>query len=106
VPECVLFITATFNLSSQRLCTKANTFPARGLPRAQRPRASSFFRNFSKNSENFVEANRTSERFLNGNLNLQKVKMTACAGWRVTIRSKLLVLTPPWLQHEDLRVLL
>jgi hypothetical protein len=38
VPDCVLFIAATFNLSSQRVCTEANTLPAQGLPRAQCPR--------------------------------------------------------------------
>jgi hypothetical protein len=32
--------------------------------------------------------------------------MAACVERRATARSKLLVLTPPWLQHEDLRVLL
>jgi hypothetical protein len=106
VRDCVLFITATFNLSSQRLCTKANTLPTRGLPRAQHPRASSFFSKFFKNSDNFVETNRTSERFLNRNSNSRKVKMMACAGWRVAIRSKLLVPTPPLQRHEDLQVLL
>jgi hypothetical protein len=30
VPDCVLFVTATFNLSSQRLYSEANTLPARG----------------------------------------------------------------------------
>jgi hypothetical protein len=63
-----------------------------------------FFLNFFKNSDNFVETNRTSERFFKRKLEL--AKMTSCAGWRVAIRSKLLVLTPPRLRHEDLRVLL
>jgi hypothetical protein len=41
---------------------------------------STFFRNFSKNSDNFVETNRTRERFFDGNSNSRKVKMTACMG--------------------------
>jgi hypothetical protein len=72
VPYCVLFITTTFDLSSQRLCTEANTLPARGLPRAQCPRASSFFRNFSKSFDNFVKTNRTSEKVFKQKLELAK----------------------------------
>jgi hypothetical protein len=75
VPDCVPFITATFNLSSQHLCTEANTLPARGLPRARCPHASSFFRSFSKkNSDNFVEAGRTSEKVFKWKLELAKRK--------------------------------
>jgi hypothetical protein len=75
VPDCVLFITTTFNLSSQLLCTKASTLPARGLLRARRPRASSFFEVFSKkNSDNFVETDRTSEKFFERKLELAKGK--------------------------------
>jgi hypothetical protein len=64
MPDYVLFVTTTFNLSSQHLCTKANTLPAWGLPRAQCPRAFLFFRIFSKKkSDKFVETNHTSEKF-------------------------------------------
>jgi hypothetical protein len=78
--DCVLFITATFNFTSQCLCTKENTLPARRLPRARHPRASSFFRNFSKNSDNFVETNRTSERFFKRELKLSKGKNDGLRG--------------------------
>jgi hypothetical protein len=75
VPDCLLFITVTFNFSSQRLCTKANTLHARGLPRARRPRASSFFKVFSKIFfDNFVETDRTSEKFFERKLELAKGK--------------------------------
>jgi hypothetical protein len=67
VLDCVLFITA-------------NTLPARGLPRARRSRPPHFFKVFSKNSDNFVETDRTSEKVFNGNSNSQKVKMTTCMG--------------------------
>jgi hypothetical protein len=65
VPDCVLFITTNLNLSSQHLCTKANMLPARGLPRARYPRASSLFGSFFKKFDNFVETDRTSEKFFN-----------------------------------------
>jgi hypothetical protein len=42
-----------------------------------------FFDFFQKNSDNFVETDRTSESFFDGNSNSQKVKMTTCVGWRV-----------------------
>jgi hypothetical protein len=106
VPDCVLFITTTFNLSSQRLCTRANTLPARGLPRARCPRASSFFRFFSKKSDNFVETNRTRERFFKRKLELAKGKDDSLRGMASRYSLKLLVLTPLQLRHEDLRVLL
>jgi hypothetical protein len=57
---------------------------------------------FFKNSDNFIETNRTSERFFDGNSNSRKVKMTACVRWRVAIHPKLLVLTPSRLRHKDL----
>jgi hypothetical protein len=62
--------------------------------------------NFSKNPDNCVETDRTSERFFDGNSISQKVKMMDCVERRVVAHSKLLVLTPLWLQHEDLRALL
>jgi hypothetical protein len=37
--------------------------PARGLPRAQCPRVLNVFSKFFKNSDNFVETDRTSEKF-------------------------------------------
>jgi hypothetical protein len=41
--------------------------------------ASSFFTKiFQKNPDNYVETNRTSERFFDGNSISWKVKMTAC----------------------------
>jgi hypothetical protein len=50
--DCVLFITATFNLSSQRLCAKANTLPARGLTKGTTPSCllvfSIFFKKFRR----------------------------------------------------------
>jgi hypothetical protein len=65
-----------------------------------------FFRKFSKNSDNFVDTDRTSEKFFVGSSNSKKAKMTVCMSGESPIRSKLLVLTPPRLQHEDLQVLL
>jgi hypothetical protein len=41
-----------------------------------------FFRNFSKNSDNFVETNCTSEKFFDGNSNSRKVKVIVCMRWR------------------------
>jgi hypothetical protein len=64
---------------------------------------SCFLRNLSKNSDNLIETNRTSERFFDGSSISRKVKTTACEGLGTTVRSKLLVLTPPRLWHEDLR---
>jgi hypothetical protein len=73
--DCVIFITTTFNLSSQRLCAKANTLPARGLTKGTTPSCLLiFFEIFQKNSDNFVEANRTSERFFKRKLKLAKGK--------------------------------
>jgi hypothetical protein len=47
-----------------------------------------------------------SDMFFDGSSILREVKMTACMERRAATRSKLLVLTPPRLQHEDLRALL
>jgi hypothetical protein len=75
VPDCLFFITTTFKLSSQRLCTKANTLPTRGLPRARRPRASSFSKFFQKKVfDNFVQTDRASEKFFERKLELAKGK--------------------------------
>ena len=75
-------------LSRQRLCTKSKTLPSRGLPRAQCPRVLSIFSKFFKNSDNFVETDRTSEKFFGGNSNSGKVKMTVCMRWRVAYSFK------------------
>jgi hypothetical protein len=77
--------------------------PCSGATQGMMP---SFLRNFSKNPDNCVESNRTSERFFDGRSISRKVKMTTCVERGVAARSKLLVLTPPRLQHEDLRALL
>jgi hypothetical protein len=47
-----------------------------------------FFRIFSTNSDNFVETDRTSEKFFYGNSNSRKVKMTVCMRCRVTYSFK------------------
>jgi hypothetical protein len=77
-------------LSRQRLCNKSKTLPSRGLPRAQCqcPRVINVFSKFFKNSDNFVETDRTSEKFFYGSLNSRKVTMTVCMRWRVTYSFK------------------
>jgi hypothetical protein len=49
---------------------------------------STFFRNFSKSSDNFVETDHTSEKLFDGNSNTRKVKMTVCMRWRVAYSFK------------------
>jgi hypothetical protein len=61
-----------------------------------------FLQFFSKNTDNCVETDRMSERFFDGNSISRKVKTTTCMGRGAAVRSKLLVLTPPRLRHEDL----
>jgi hypothetical protein len=50
--------------------------------------SSTFFQNFSKNSDNFVETDRTSEKFFDANSNSKKAKMTVCLRWRVAYSFK------------------
>jgi hypothetical protein len=50
--------------------------------------SSTFFRNFSKNSDNFVETDHTREKFFDGNSNSKKAKMTVCMRWRVAYSFK------------------
>jgi hypothetical protein len=89
VRDCVLFITTTFNLSSQCLCTEANTLPARGLPRARCPRASSFFSNFFKKIPTNLSRPIAQEKFFKRKLELAKGKddglhgMTSCCSFKV-----------------------
>jgi hypothetical protein len=47
-----------------------------------------FFEFFQKNSDNFIETNRTSEKFFDGNSNSKKSKMTVCMRWRVAYSFK------------------
>jgi hypothetical protein len=101
-----IFLTTTFKLEQTTSLHRGKDNPCSGATKGTMPSCLLVFRNFSKNSDNFVETNRTSERFFDGNSNSLKVKMTACVRWRVAIRSKLQVLTPPRLRHEDLRILL
>jgi hypothetical protein len=54
-----------------------------------------FFQKFSKNSDNFVEIDRTSEKFFDGNSKSKKVKMTVCMRWRVTYSFKALSVNAP-----------
>jgi hypothetical protein len=96
----------SFKLEQTASLHRGKDTPYSGATKGTMPSCLLVFRNFSKNSDNFVETNRTSERFFDGNSNSLKVKMTACVRWRVAIRSKLQVLTPPRLRHEDLRILL
>jgi hypothetical protein len=89
-------------LSSERLYTSTKTLSTQRLPRAWCPPP--FLWNFLKNPDNLVETDRTSERFFDGNSISWKEKTTAYVGWGVAVCSKLLVLTPPRLRHEDLRL--
>jgi hypothetical protein len=51
--------------------------------------SSTFFRIFfKKNSDNFVETDRTSEKFFDGSSNSRRAKMTACVRWRVAYSFK------------------
>jgi hypothetical protein len=90
-------------LSSERLCTSAKTLSAWELPRARCPPL--FFTKFFKNPDNRVETDRTSESFFDGNSISQKVKTRACVGRGAAVRSKLLVLMPLRLRHEELQTL-
>jgi hypothetical protein len=47
-----------------------------------------FFKFFQKNSDNFVENDRTSEKFFDGSSNSGKVKMTVCMTWRLAYSFK------------------
>jgi hypothetical protein len=96
VYECA----TTLRLSSECPCTSAETLPTQGLPRARCP--PSDFYDFS-NPDNYVETDRTSKRFFDGNSILREVRATACVGRDVAARSKLLAPTPPRLRCEDLR---
>jgi hypothetical protein len=75
-------------LSRQHLCTKSKTFLLGGYQGHNALVPSTFFRIFSKNSDNFVEIDRTSEKFFDGNSNSRKVKMTVCMRWRVAYSFK------------------
>jgi hypothetical protein len=103
---CVHFFTATFKLEQTTSLHQGKDALCSGATKGTMPSCLLVFQKFSKNSDNFVETNRMSESFFDKNLDLRKVKMTACMRWRVAIYSKLLELTPPRLQHEDLRILL
>jgi hypothetical protein len=105
--DCVNFFAATCELEQTTSLHRSKDAPCLGVTKGTMPSCPPhFFEIFQKNSDNFVETNRTSERFFDRNSNSRKVKMMACVRWRVAIHPKLLVLTPPRLQHEDLRVLL
>jgi hypothetical protein len=62
-----------------------------------------FFCDFSKNYDNSVATDCTSERFFDGNSILREVRVMACVGRAVAARSKLLAPTPPRIRCEDLR---
>jgi hypothetical protein len=40
-----------------------------------------FFEIFQKHSDNFVETDRMSEKFIDGNSNSRRTKMTVCMRW-------------------------
>jgi hypothetical protein len=80
VPDCVLFITTTFILSSQHLCTKANTLLARAYQGHDALMPPRFFEIFQKIPTTLSRLIAQAKGFLNGNSNSRKVKMTACAG--------------------------
>jgi hypothetical protein len=75
-------------LSRQCLSTKSKTLPSWGLPRPQCPRVLNISQKFSKKSDNFVETDRASEKFFDGNSNSGKAKMTVCMRWRVAYSFK------------------
>jgi hypothetical protein len=50
--------------------------------------SSTFIQNVLKKSDNFVETDRTSEKFFDGNSNSRKAKMTVCVRWRVAYSFK------------------
>jgi hypothetical protein len=98
VYECA----TSLRLSSECLCTCAETFPARGLPRARCP-PYDFYDFSKKDPDNYVETDRTSERFFDENSILREVRATACVGRDIAARSKLLAPKPLRLWCEDLR---
>jgi hypothetical protein len=55
--------------------------PCSGATKGTMPCPQCFFVFFSKISDNFVETDRTSERFFDGNSNSRKAKMTVCMRW-------------------------
>jgi hypothetical protein len=82
-----IYLRQRLRLSRERLCTKAKTLPAQGLPKAQCPPR--FFLKFFKNSDNFVETGRTSESFFWRKLKLARSKddglrgMMGCYSFKV-----------------------
>jgi hypothetical protein len=89
-------------LSNERLCTSAKTLPARGYPGHDAlPR---FYEFFQKIPTIVSRPIARAKGFFDGNVGLRG-QMTACVERRAAVRSKLLVLMPQRLQHEDLRVL-
>jgi hypothetical protein len=104
---CTFLFTAMLKLEQAASLHQGKDAPSSGATKGTMPSCPlRFFKIFQKLSDNFVETNRTSERFFDGNSNSRKVKMTTCMGRRVAIRSKFLVLMHPQLQHEDLQVLI
>jgi hypothetical protein len=93
----------SLRLSSECPCTDAKALPAQGLLRAHALLLLPVFYDFSKNPNNYVETDHTSERFLDGNSILREVRATACVGRDVAVSSNVLAPTPPWLRCEDLR---
>jgi hypothetical protein len=98
---CVHFFMATFDLEQTVSLHQGKVAPCSGATKGTMPSCPRFFRNFSKNSDNFVETDRTSEGFFDGNPNSRKVKddglrgMTSCYSFKAPSASA------PWLRHED-----
>jgi hypothetical protein len=74
-------------LSREHLCTslhQGKDAPCSGATKGTMPSCPQHFcRNFSKYSNNFVETDRTSKKFFDGNSNSRKAKMKACVRWRL-----------------------
>jgi hypothetical protein len=93
VYECATFFKVEQRVSSHRCKDTPCSRATQGLMPCLVP---SVFYDFSKNPDNCVENDRTSERFFGRKPDLARSK-------GATARSKLLVPTPPQLRYEDLR---
>jgi hypothetical protein len=75
---CVHMFATTFEAEQRASLHQCKDAPCSGATQGTMPNRVLVFYEIFKNSDNFFETDRTSERFFDGNSISQKVKMTAC----------------------------
>jgi hypothetical protein len=96
----------SFKLEQTASLHRGKDTPYSGATKGTMPSCLLVFSNFFKKFRQLCRDQSHERKVFDGNSNSWKVKMTAYVRWRVAIHSKLQVLTPPRLWHEDLRILL